>query len=324
MNWIENKRPNLQIMNSRIAKSIESNIMTNNGPVVRELEAFLHQTLKIDNDRAVICFVNATAALQALPDIFDNGKGWATSDFTFPASHCGSLRYSKVYDIDEAGGLDLSEKPQENLIVTNIFGYLTDITKYVKYCKDNDLFLVFDNAATPFSFFDGKNSLNYGDAAIISLHHTKLIGFSEGGAMIVPKSLEDKVRRLICFGFGENDRNYQPWGNNYKMHEVTAAMILTYLEENFIEIVNHATMLHKFVRLNGGQLFSHSSNITPSCLCFVGPRFTEEQVAKLGCKKYYKPLVGLPRATRLYNKIICVPCHRGIAIEDLLPILELC
>ena len=80
-----------------------------------------------------------------------------------------------IIDIDNDGGLDISKIPKETdgIIVTNIFGNIVDIEKYITYCNKNNIILLFDNAATPYTFYKGKNCVNYGTGSIISFHHTK-------------------------------------------------------------------------------------------------------------------------------------------------------
>ena len=99
---------------------------------------------------------------------------------------------SYIVDIDEGGGLDLSKVPADSdgIIVTNIFGNVVDIDKYVEWAEKNKKFLVFDNAATAYTFYKGKNSCNYGSGSILSFHHTKPFGFGEGGCIVIDKKYE--------------------------------------------------------------------------------------------------------------------------------------
>ena len=60
----------------------------------------------------------------------------------------------------------------------------------------NNKFLIFDNAATPFTYYKGKSCCNYGHGSTISFHHTKPLGFGEGGAIIVDKKYEKNKEYL--------------------------------------------------------------------------------------------------------------------------------
>ena len=123
----------------------------------------------------------------------DSEMRWVTQSFTFPPSAQGPLSTAQIVDINEKFSLDLDQLDPETLdgiIVTNIFGNVVDISKYVDWSNRHRKFLVFDNAATPYTFYKGSNSCNYGNGSIISFHHTKPLGFGEGGAIIVDKKYE--------------------------------------------------------------------------------------------------------------------------------------
>ena len=53
---------------------------------------------------------------------------------------------SKIVDIDDDNFLDLDKVPSDSIgiIVTHIFGNICDISKYEKWCKENNKFLIFE------------------------------------------------------------------------------------------------------------------------------------------------------------------------------------
>lgn len=316
-NWVQNKKLNYNKYLDRLKECEYTRQFTNYGQNIKDLEEFLFKKLKIEEDKSLICVVNATAGLHLLTNLFNNDKQWATGCFNFPSACIGPLKDTKIYDIDNEGGIDLTKTNGENLIITNLFGYLLDIPKYEKYCRDNNSVLILDNSATPYSFINNRNSLNFGNASVVSFHHTKLLGFSEGGCIIVPKRLEKKARQLICFGFDEN-RNYNKNGNNYKMNELSASAILTFLEEHFNKLLLHSRHLYlESKKIKYNQLYTYSDNIYPNCICFVNEKFTKEYITKMKDEnievmKYYKPLANNKNSKKLYNKILLYPSHLDI------------
>ena len=165
------------------------------------------------------------------------------------------LKDAIIVDIDEDGGIDLEQIPKNvnGIIVTNCFGNVVDIDKYVNWCKERNIFLVFDNAGTAYTFYKGKNSCNYGNGSIISFHHTKPFGFGEGGAIIVDKKYEYTIRKLMNFGIDNNKpQEYELYwnrlGNNYKISEISALYIFQYLRENFDNIIEHHRKLYDYFR----------------------------------------------------------------------------
>jgi len=101
----------------------------------------------------------------------------------------------------------------------------------------DSMYLVYDNAATPYSFYEGKNCVNYGVASFVSLHHTKPIGFGEGGLAIIDKKFEKYVRESINFGMDE-EKNFTEFGSNCKMSEISAAAILQWWDQFDIDESN--------------------------------------------------------------------------------------
>ena len=56
----------VKIVNNYLSKAKQTNIFTNYGPIVQELEKYIHTKFKIDTSKAVICCNNGTSALYAL------------------------------------------------------------------------------------------------------------------------------------------------------------------------------------------------------------------------------------------------------------------
>jgi dTDP-4-amino-4,6-dideoxygalactose transaminase len=337
--WVPNKSPDFNNIKSYLDDSIKNNHFTNYGPCVKKLEQRLHDILEIDNDRSVIIVDNGTSAIHAIISTLnrlEQNIHWHTQAFTFPASAQGPLSNVSICDIDSDGGLDLNEidngstNVSNGLIVTNLFGYLLDINKYLDWERNTNGYLIFDNAATPYSFYNGKNCLNYGLASIISLHHTKPLGFGEGGAIIIKKTHETLVRQCLNFGFDEN-RKWHSYGSNYKMSDLAAAGIISYLD-NFTNIISkHKELYLNFKNMISDmpcKLLSNYSSSTPFVACFFV--IFEENVLNsnilkhindifpnVELKKYYQPLVSKPNSNKLYENSLCFPCHKDLTDNDL-------
>jgi dTDP-4-amino-4,6-dideoxygalactose transaminase len=327
-NWINNKNIDNTLVNELLDDCKKSNIYTNYGINVKRLEQYIHNKLKIDNERSVICVANATLGLYALCnsiELYLKNKDfkWTTQSFTFPSSAQGMLNRANIEDIDKDGGLDISLIPSntDGIIVTNIFGNVVDIDKYTKWCDNNNTILIFDNAATPYTFYKGKNCCNYGDGCIISFHHTKPLGFGEGGAIIVNKKYEEYIRRLINFGIhNEKNLSWLSVGSNYKMSEISAIYILQYMTNYFDKVVEHHTNMYKKYRhiYNLYPNFADKDGpILVSCICLIDDKYDDTYITNLlekgiMCRKYYKPLLNTPIATEFYKKILCYPCNLDI------------
>ena len=166
INWVPYKPINNETVNKLFEKSINTNNFTNYGPNVQLLENKIKTLLEINNDKAIIVVNNGSTALHVITsaiNYYHNKKiQWATQSFTFPPSAQGTLSNVKIIDIDNDGGIDLQQinlNEINGIIITNIFGNIVDINKYEKWGKEHNKFIIFDNAATPYTFYKGKNSL---------------------------------------------------------------------------------------------------------------------------------------------------------------------
>ena len=343
MDWIANKKINHDYISNKLKSTCEStNQYTNYGSIVKELEDFVKDKFKIDNSKAVICCNNGTSALYALTsgiNVFHapiHGKQiqWVTQSLTFPVSAQGMLKDAIIIDIDKNGGIDLELVPENvnGLIVTNCFGNVVDIDKYINWCKKRNIFLVFDNAGTAYSFYKGKNSCNYGNGSIISFHHTKPFGFGEGGAIIVDKQYEYIIRKLMNFGIDNSDSaKYELYwnrlGNNYKMSEIAAVYILSYLKDNFDTIIKHHINIYEHFRsleqnnkLTLYPNFADENMTVPMCITLLDKSYTNEHVNLLidngiYCRKYYCPLILTEISEYMYKHILCLPCNIDIDLN---------
>jgi dTDP-4-amino-4,6-dideoxygalactose transaminase len=342
INWVPKKQINNERIVSILEGSVLSNQFTNGSPAVRLLENKVRDLLKIESCKSVICVSNGTVALWAAVaaiELYDNKKlQFYTQSFTFPASAQGYLNNVTIVDIDKDGGIDLSLidcSKCDGIIVTNVFGNVVDISKYEDWASKNGKFLIFDNAATPYTFYKSKNSCNYGNAATLSFHHTKQIGFGEGGCIIVDSKYERSLKNIINFGIDNTstEGKWHRYGGNYKMSDIQAAYILQYLDR--FDIINKKTseLYEYFVdsvkRLPSIKLFPNFSDDTPFVSCIAIFSENSNEIIKellnhnIYCRKYYNPLIASSVATNFYDNIICISCNIDMNIEDINKIVYL-
>lgn len=339
--WLSRKPVNSDQVRFYLEESFEKNWFTNFGPASRKLEQRIHELLDISDDKAVIVTSNGSHALHAIVSAISMERGkkkYAVPGYTFPTNIQGNLEDSIVVNVGPDMGLDLYDLDFEveagaqidGIIVTNVFGYLQDLDKYVDWANANNKILIFDNAATPASYYKGVNAVNYGFASIISFHHTKPLGFGEGGAIVIDKEYEPIIRRAINFGF-DADRKPHRFANNYKMSDISAAYILQHLD-NYHDIrAHHAKLYDMFIRkLNGIEgvrpMVDHGDNSMVAGLIAVFDKPVSVQDAVLLCdnkidiKKYYDPIgseADCINAYNLYDRILIYPCHMQVSETDI-------
>jgi dTDP-4-amino-4,6-dideoxygalactose transaminase len=342
ISWVPRKLVNHKLVNQLLSLSDAKNQYTNGGPVVSLLEKKIHEILKIDDSKSVVCVSNGTVALWAAVAAMELCEcmdlQFCTQSFTFPASAQGYLDDVIIVDIDSGGGLDLTKVDPtkcNGIIVTNVFGNVVDIAKYEDWCKIHKKALIFDNAATAYTFYRGKNSCNYGNASTISFHHTKPIGFGEGGAIIIDSKYERSLRNIINFGI-DNTSPIGKWhrkGGNYKMSDLQAAYIVQYLER-FDELITRSNTLYSYflekIRDNREiTLFPNYSDNIPYVSCIT--IFVKDSISTLKrlldngiyCRKYYNPLENTPNAIDMYNRIVCISFTVDMTQKDIDMIVEI-
>ena len=215
VSWVNKKLVDMDSILSSINECIETKHMTNNGKNVKELQSDIKGMFNLTENKEVLMTCNGAAGLQALVGGFNihyNKKlRWAVQAFTFPCSNQGLLIDSIIMDIDHNMGpnIDMLEKKKDDydgVIVTNCFGCSTNISIYEKFCKENYKLLLFDNAAAPMTQYNNTNHLNYGNGCMVSLHHTKPIGFGEGGFIVFNKNYNESMKKAICFGYTDTNK----------------------------------------------------------------------------------------------------------------------
>lgn len=331
--WINSKEWNLKNISTELQQSFNLNQLTNYGPVVRKLETYFKDQLEVSPDKSVIIVVNAAIGLSMLVSGINMYKNknlkYSTQSYTFPCAVQGPLQDSQIVDIDENLSLDLKQVDLnvDGIIVTNLFGTVCDIDKYTEWCQTNNKLLIFDNATVPFTKYKGINSVNYGNGCIISLHHTKPIGFGEGGIIIVDKEYEESVRKCINFGFEVIDGkvNWNKHGSNGKMSEISAAVILTFLESNKDKIYEHQIKMYdlfqqQIANLKGFKLFPNYGSGTPfvSCLPLLfdkeitNDHLHQLELNNITARKYYTPLDDSVISNQTFKHVLCLPCHLDV------------
>jgi len=315
MQFILTKQLNLSSFERYITTAQESNHFTNYGKAVQTLEAQARKILKIDESKAVIAVVNGATAFNVIIHAFERKVAkplrTLTQDFTFPSASQGPATGSLITDLTPDFNIDLVDfeytQAADIIVVTNVFGHLQDIDFLVKFAKEHNKYLVFDNAATPYSFYGGKNSCNFGNASFVSLHHTKPLGFGEGGLVIIDSEYEEEARAAVNFGW-DKEKNFNERGSNYKMSEISAASILQWWDQFDIDDLaekyrnNYYNKRYELANKKGKYYKHHGEDFFPSCLPFIhkDPIFLPE-----GAMKYYKPLLGLPNSKFIYDRIVC-------------------
>lgn len=205
--------------------------LTNNGPLVQELEQKLKTYLGLEQ----LLFVgNGTVALQFAIRALELSGEIITTPFSYIAT-TSSIVWEDCkpvfVDIDPAtlnidpALIEASLTSETTAILaTHVFGNPCDIDAIMKVAKRYNLKVIFDAAHCFGSEYRGKSVYRYGDISTASFHATKVFQTVEGGAVITK---DPKLHKAMDFmrNFGhDGPENYSGVGINGKNSELHAAM----------------------------------------------------------------------------------------------------
>ncbi|MEZ5278005.1 MAG: DegT/DnrJ/EryC1/StrS family aminotransferase [Opitutaceae bacterium] len=233
-------RPNLgnrDRLQARIDAILDSNWLTNDGPMVRELEQAIAAKTGVKN---CVATCNGTMALMLAAHALELSGEVILPSFTFIAT-AHALRWLGITpvfcDIDpETHNIDpdrieaLITDRTSAIMGVHLWGRPSPTASLDAIAKRHGLKLLYDAAHAFGVSHQGRMIGSFGDAEVFSFHATKYIHSFEGGAVVTTnEALAEKMRLMRNFGFSGVDK-VTLLGINAKMPEVCAAMGLTSLE----------------------------------------------------------------------------------------------
>jgi dTDP-4-amino-4,6-dideoxygalactose transaminase len=308
-----------------LAESDRLNHWANFGPVAQRLESTLEDLLGLSPSKAVVATSSGTAALFASAGIFAarlrHPPRWVKSAFGFVSTRAGPFANTQFVDCDGRGFLSLdalADVPSDTydaVLVTNVFAAQARFTPYADFCRANGKALLVDNAMALFGVDRASNCV---PEEIVSLHHTKPWGFGEGGFAIVSRDDAPLIRNLLWCG-KEASHHLSAFGGNGKLSETAAAFILNRLEKRELWAPAYREQWSRIAEIGqrlGLKLLSKpADSAVTGFVPLLAPRPVSREQAhasSLPIMKYYPPLADLPKASELYNHILCLACHPGM------------
>ena len=225
------------------------NWLTNNGPLVNELELSLKDFLNIKH---VLYVSNGTIALQLAIKALDLKGEIITTPFSYVATTSSIVweGCDPVYvDIDQNTlniNPDLIEEAiTENtsaILATHVFGNPCEVWKIEAIAEKYNLKVIYDGAHCFGVDYQGRSLFSYGDICTASFHATKLFHTIEGGAVFTRTSeILERISFMRNFGH-DGPSKFNGLGINGKNSEFHAAMGIVNL--NFVDdIINKRKLL---------------------------------------------------------------------------------
>jgi len=236
--------PPIEEYNSYLEKIWERNWLTNNGPLVNELELKLKDYLGLNH---LLFVTNGTVALQLAIKALGLKGEIITTPFSYVATTSSIVWENCIpvfadidpekYTIDPA---DIRKKITDKttgIIATHVYGNACAINEIQKIAEEFELKVIYDAAHCFGTNYKGRSIFEYGDISTASFHATKLFHSVEGGA-VTTNSPELTERLALMRNFGHNGpEDFACLGINGKNSEYHAAMGLVNLKyvEKIIE-----------------------------------------------------------------------------------------
>ena len=336
--------PNQESFQNYISSIWERQWLTNNGPLVNDLELKLKAYLEVDH---LLYVANGTIALQiAIKALALDGE-IITTPFSFVAT-TNSIVWEgcrPVYvDIDpETFNIDPTKieaaiTPRTKAILaTHVYGNPCDVEAIQKIADQYSLKVIYDAAHCFGVKYHGRSIFEYGDISTTSFHATKLFHTIEGGAVFTKDAdLLKHMASLRNFGYSGVD-SFSMAGINGKNSEFHAAMGLCNLEY-IAEILEKRKSLsvyymERLVDLNctfqkvGNEvdynyayfpIIFESEELMHACLASL-------EMSKIYCRRYFYPAlsslpyvdnVAMPVCDSLVKRVICLPMYHKLTDAD--------
>ncbi len=219
------------------AKMLERRWLTNNGPLVQELERRLAAFLGVKH---CVAMCNGTIALEiAIRALKLTGEVIVPS-YTFIAT-ASALHWQGItpvfadidpgtHNLDPAAVRSMITPRTTGIIGVHLWGRAAPVAELQEIADEHGLKLLFD-AAHAFGCSLGARMIGgFGEAEVFSFHATKFFNTFEGGAVTTNNDeLAEAMRFMRNFGFSDLDTVIHP-GTNAKLTEICAAMGLVNLD----------------------------------------------------------------------------------------------
>lgn len=317
-----------------------SGMVTNQGPLLKQLEAEVSSFLEVENFHFV---ANGTVALQlALRSLGVTEGEVITTPFSYVATTSAILweRCKPVFvDIEpgtfgiDAGKIEAAITPKTKAILAvHVFGYPCDIELIGQIAKKHNLKVIYDAAHAFGVLFNGQSLLSYGDISTCSFHATKIFHTVEGGCLITrDNEVSNKIELMKRFGHHGDDHSML--GINAKNSELHAAMGLANLP-HLSEIIasrKHSSELYdSLLGIDKPTKDGFNYNYAYYPYVFESEQRLHDVIEKLHAKdifprRYFYPSLntlpyiengaGCPFSEDIASRIVCLPLYAGMDDE---------
>lgn len=319
--------------------------LTNNGPLVMELEQKLKSYLQTPN---VLFLNNGTIALQLAIKALRLQGSIITTPFSFIATTSSIVWEGckpQFVDIDPST-LNIDPLKIESsinketcaIMATHVYGNPCDIDAIDKIARKHNIPVIYDGAHCFGAKYKGQSVFNYGTICTTSFHATKLFHTIEGGAVFTQdETLLKRMDLMRNFGYYGFD-NFPEVGINGKNSEFHAAMGLAnlkYIEEILVSRKEQSLRYDKWLADIHAQRIVISKDATFNHAYYPMIFESEETTLKvirelernqISPRRYFYPSLStvplfqsetMPISESLSERVICLPLYFALSMEEI-------
>ena len=320
-------RPNLGSRDSLLrytGEIYDRRWLTNNGPLVQELESRIAAWLGVEH---CVAMCNGTVALEiAIRALGLDGEVIVPS-YTFVAT-AHALHWQAItpvfadidpvtHNLDPEAVRRMLTPRTSGIIGVHLWGRPAPVEALQVIADEYGLQLMFDAAHAFGCGHSGRKIGVFGKCEVLSFHATKVFNTFEGGAVVTDDAqLAETMRLMRNFGFSGYDNVIHP-GTNGKMPEINAAMGLVNLEAlpDFIAANrrNYQAYAAAFAGIDGLRLIAYDEAETPNY------HYAVIEIESPATVSRDEMVAALHAENILARKYFWPGCHRMKPYRDLYP-----
>ncbi|NME68176.1 DegT/DnrJ/EryC1/StrS family aminotransferase [Flammeovirga aprica] len=323
----------------------ERNWLTNNGPLVNNLELSIKEYLKIDH---FLYVSNGTIALQIAMKALNIKGEVITTPFSYVAT-TSSIVWEGctpifvdidplTFNIDPGKIRNAITKNTSCILATHVYGNPCAIDEINEIAKEYDLKVIYDASHCFGVQYKGGSIFEYGDISTTSFHATKLFHTVEGGGVFSKDpNIIKKVALMRNFGH-DGEFKFSGVGINGKNSEFHAAMGLVNLNyiDQIIQKRNNDYQYYMnwfkghditFQTIQAESMYNFSYMpvlFNSEALCEKVYLILKEN--NIYSRRYFYPLLTeldyvesypLPIAKDISNRVLCLPLYFQLKKEEI-------
>ncbi len=336
----------------------DSHNLTNMGEYHRKLEEDIKKYLKAD---FISLMTNGHMALELAIQSMNLSGEVITTPFTFVSTVHAIKRNHLTpvfcdinaddFTIDASKIEALINKRTCAIVPVHVLGRICEVEKIRSIAQKHRLKVIYDASHSFGETYKGEHAANFGDAATLSFHATKVYHTLEGGAVVYhEKTMGDELYSLKNFGI-RSETLIDGIGANAKMDEFRAVMGICNLRHLDQEIEKRHRVYEKYMELLGGiegltlpyiqkyvtSNYAYFPVLFDRDLLGAGRDILYEELKKRGiyARKYFYPLISdadcyhtvysskeTPVARKVSDSILTLPIYADLPEEEVIRICQ--